>query len=459
MARRRDQRAAGQAGPSHDQSTATVAVGQHRRVESQGENGGRVLRLLALIAVAGGVIALTAGACVLSYTSVHDLALHAGVSGSLAKIYPGIADAMLVIAGCAVLALRGAGLISKIYAWLCFIVLLAAIAAGSAIRPPAFTSTSTGPRSRPRSSPGHWCSSRSACCWLCCGTPGAGAGSSMRPHPGRRKHRRRRWLLRFRPFLWLPSFPWPRSFPWLRSRLHRRPLRFPRPFLRRRDRPSPGQASRSLPGPVQALRSRAASNRAASSRAASRPGGWRLTTASPDPGDAEPEPEPDSTDGGFDPITHEATTHRPDPDLAPQAPTGGGSIAPDHPSPASQTVPRERPAPLFAADQPGLRPGQRQQPTQAPEQAGPPTRSRPMRSGPKASRPMASRPMLSRPMASRPMLSRPMLSRPMASRPMLSRPMLSRPMASRPMASRPMASRPARARSTLPQPSQPRRLG
>ena len=137
MARRREQRAAGQAGPPHDQSTATVAVGQHRRVEP-GENGGRVLRLLALIAVAGGVIALTAGACVLSYTSVHDLALDAGVSGSLAKIYPGVADAMLVIAGCAVLALRGAGLISRIYAWLCFIVLLAAVAAASAVRPAGY---------------------------------------------------------------------------------------------------------------------------------------------------------------------------------------------------------------------------------------------------------------------------------------------------------------------------------
>jgi uncharacterized protein DUF2637 len=95
---------------------------------------GRVLRLLGLIAVALGLAALTAAACTLSYTSIHHLAIDAGVSRRLAATYPFLFDALLVIAGCAVLALRGAGLPSKIYAWFCLLVLLAALAAGGAAR-------------------------------------------------------------------------------------------------------------------------------------------------------------------------------------------------------------------------------------------------------------------------------------------------------------------------------------
>jgi hypothetical protein len=93
---------------------------------------GRALRLLALIAVAIGLAALTAAACTLSYSSIHHLAIDAGVSRRLAAIYPFIFDALLVIAGCAVLALRGAGPLSKIYAWFCLLVLLSALAAGGA---------------------------------------------------------------------------------------------------------------------------------------------------------------------------------------------------------------------------------------------------------------------------------------------------------------------------------------
>ena len=95
---------------------------------------GRALRLLALIAVAGGLAALTAAACTLSYASIHHLAIDAGVSRRLAAIYPLIFDALLVIAGCALLALRGAGLPSKVYAWFCLLLLLGALAAGSAAR-------------------------------------------------------------------------------------------------------------------------------------------------------------------------------------------------------------------------------------------------------------------------------------------------------------------------------------
>jgi hypothetical protein len=85
-----------------------------------------------------GLVALTTAACVLSYSSVHDFALSAGISRPLARIYPDIGDAMLVMAGCSVLALRGAGLLSKVYGWLSFILLLGALAASSVMREAGF---------------------------------------------------------------------------------------------------------------------------------------------------------------------------------------------------------------------------------------------------------------------------------------------------------------------------------
>jgi hypothetical protein len=91
-------------------------------------DGHPVLRGLGLWAVAAGVVVLAAAAFVLSYPGIHAVALHAGVSRPLARIYPVIFDAMLVIACAAVLSLRGAGLLSRCYAWLSLLVLLAAAA-------------------------------------------------------------------------------------------------------------------------------------------------------------------------------------------------------------------------------------------------------------------------------------------------------------------------------------------
>jgi hypothetical protein len=88
----------------------------------------RGLRLLALTAVVVGLLLLVAAAFVLSYSGIHAVALSAGVSSRLARLYPLIFDAMLVIACAAVLALRGAGLPSRCYAWLTMLVLLAAAA-------------------------------------------------------------------------------------------------------------------------------------------------------------------------------------------------------------------------------------------------------------------------------------------------------------------------------------------
>jgi hypothetical protein len=91
------------------------------------------LRLAALAAVIVGVVLLAAAAFVLSYSGIHQIALQAGVSPDLAKLYPVIFDAMLVIAGAAAMALRGAGWWPRFYAWAALIILLAAVATGDAV--------------------------------------------------------------------------------------------------------------------------------------------------------------------------------------------------------------------------------------------------------------------------------------------------------------------------------------
>jgi Protein of unknown function (DUF2637) len=101
---------------------------QPHRGSAQPADGHRGLRLLGLVAVSAGVLLLMAAAFVLSYTGIHAIALSAGVSPRFARIYPVIFDAMLLVACAAVLALRGAGLPSRCYAWLTMLVLLAAAA-------------------------------------------------------------------------------------------------------------------------------------------------------------------------------------------------------------------------------------------------------------------------------------------------------------------------------------------
>ena len=93
----------------------------------------RVLRLLALVAVSLGVAVLAAAAFVLSYHGIRAVALQAGVSPDLARIYPVMFDVMLVIAGAAVLSLRGAGWAMRTFAWLSLLVLLAAAAGASTL--------------------------------------------------------------------------------------------------------------------------------------------------------------------------------------------------------------------------------------------------------------------------------------------------------------------------------------
>ena len=87
---------------------------------------------VAIAAAAASLAVLTAAAGALSYPSVHDLAAKVGVSPDLARVYPVLLDALLLIASCSVLALRGAGLPTKMYAWMCLVLVLAGLAAASA---------------------------------------------------------------------------------------------------------------------------------------------------------------------------------------------------------------------------------------------------------------------------------------------------------------------------------------
>ena len=76
---------------------------------------------------------LAAAAFVLSYGGIHKIALSAGMSASMARIFPVIFDAMLVVSCAAVLSLRAANWWHRTYAWLTALVLLAALAAAGAV--------------------------------------------------------------------------------------------------------------------------------------------------------------------------------------------------------------------------------------------------------------------------------------------------------------------------------------
>jgi hypothetical protein len=91
------------------------------------------LRLAALTAVIIGVILVAVAAFLLSYEGIHQIALQAGVSAGLARLYPLMFDAMLVIACAATLALRSAGWGAKSYVWASLLLLVGAVAVGDAL--------------------------------------------------------------------------------------------------------------------------------------------------------------------------------------------------------------------------------------------------------------------------------------------------------------------------------------
>jgi Protein of unknown function (DUF2637) len=97
------------------------------------EQGSGALRTLGLVAVCLGVAVLAGATFVLSYSPIRAVALQAGITPHLARGYPLLLDAMLVIVLAAVLALRGAGVPSRLLAWLTLLLVLAAAAGADAL--------------------------------------------------------------------------------------------------------------------------------------------------------------------------------------------------------------------------------------------------------------------------------------------------------------------------------------
>src|SRR5947208_628600 len=91
------------------------------------------LRLAALTAVIIGVILVALAAFLLSYAGIHHIALQAGVAPRLARLYPLMFDAMLIITCSAVLATRTAGWGTKVYVWVCLLLVVGAVAVGDAL--------------------------------------------------------------------------------------------------------------------------------------------------------------------------------------------------------------------------------------------------------------------------------------------------------------------------------------
>ena len=86
-------------------------------------------RRLVNVAVTLVVLAVAAATFVLSYAGVHAIALQGGVSVQLARVYPGLFDAVLVIACVAAVMLRDGRWWARCWAWLVVIVVLGAIGA------------------------------------------------------------------------------------------------------------------------------------------------------------------------------------------------------------------------------------------------------------------------------------------------------------------------------------------
>jgi hypothetical protein len=102
------------------------------------------LHRLAISVVAVVVLAVAAGTFFLSYPGVHAIARQGGVSGQLARFYPALFDAVLVIACVAAVMLRDARWWARCWAWLVAIVVLGAIGAADVLH-----AMSYGLRQRP----------------------------------------------------------------------------------------------------------------------------------------------------------------------------------------------------------------------------------------------------------------------------------------------------------------------
>jgi Protein of unknown function (DUF2637) len=84
------------------------------------------------LAVVVVVLALAAATFVLSYPGLHAIVSQAGVSARLARIYPGLFDAVFVVACVAAVMLRDGRWWARCYAWLVIILVVAVVGAADA---------------------------------------------------------------------------------------------------------------------------------------------------------------------------------------------------------------------------------------------------------------------------------------------------------------------------------------
>ena len=93
----------------------------------------RGFRLLTMATVIVGVLLLAAAAFVFSYAPVRDIALASGLRAGLARVFPLLPDAVLVVACAAALALRGAKWWTRWFTWLSILVLIALVGTVDAV--------------------------------------------------------------------------------------------------------------------------------------------------------------------------------------------------------------------------------------------------------------------------------------------------------------------------------------
>jgi hypothetical protein len=91
------------------------------------------LQVAAVVSVMTGVVLLAVSSFLLSYAGIHEIVVAAGVSPALARLYPLIFDATLVVACVATLALRGAAWWMRSFAALSVMILLALVAVVEAV--------------------------------------------------------------------------------------------------------------------------------------------------------------------------------------------------------------------------------------------------------------------------------------------------------------------------------------
>ncbi|HVT67240.1 MAG TPA: DUF2637 domain-containing protein [Trebonia sp.] len=96
-------------------------------------------RRLVTVLVALAVVAVAAATFVFSYAGMHAIALTGGVSAQLARYYPGLFDAVLVIACVAVVMLRDGRWWARAWAWVVLVVVLAAIGASDVLHAMNYT--------------------------------------------------------------------------------------------------------------------------------------------------------------------------------------------------------------------------------------------------------------------------------------------------------------------------------